>query len=57
LNEEGNARGDWRRAVLSGKFRDLSDYFDDPPDSWTVDATKRPRSAAEFFRQLMQAFS
>jgi hypothetical protein len=41
-------------AVLSGKFGDLSDYLDDPPN---VDATKRPRSAGEFFRQLKQAFS
>jgi serine/threonine protein kinase len=61
----GATPADWRRAILSGKFRDLSEYLDDPPDRWTTffarslafDRTKRPHSASEFFKQLEQALS
>jgi len=57
--------GDWRRAILSGSFKSLSEHFDDVPERWQSFFTrcfaenriKRPRSAAEFFRQLEQAFS
>jgi serine/threonine-protein kinase len=55
---------DWRRALLSGGFKPLSEYLDSPPEQWQAffdrsfadDRTKRPQSAADFFRQLEQAF-
>jgi serine/threonine protein kinase len=58
------ARADWRRAVLSGSFKPLSEHLDNPPEQWQTfftrsladDRTKRAKSAADFFRQLEHAF-
>jgi len=55
--------GDGRRAVLSGNFTPLGEYFDKPPERWlsffarcfAVDCAARPHSAPEFFSQLEQA--
>jgi serine/threonine-protein kinase len=55
---------DWRRAVLSGNFKALSEHLDDPAEpvqdfftrSFADDRSKRPKSATDFFRQLEQAF-
>ena len=57
--------GDWRQAVLSGRFTPLSEHIENPPEPWVSfftrsfagDRTKRPQSAAEFLRQLEQAVS
>jgi tRNA A-37 threonylcarbamoyl transferase component Bud32 len=56
-------QGDWRRAVLAGNYTRLTEYFDDPPDSWQrffahcfADRDQRPGTAAEFFGQLEGAF-
>jgi serine/threonine-protein kinase len=56
--------GDWRQAVLSGRFTPLNEYIDNPSEQWASffarsfadDRTKRPQSATDFFRRLEQAF-
>ena len=58
------AGADWRRAVLSGSFKPLSEHLDNPPEQWQTfftrsladDRTKRPKSAPDFIRQLEHAF-
>jgi len=55
---------EWRRMVLSGIFKPLSEHFNNPPEQWQSffdrwfigDRSQRPRTAAEFFKQLEQAF-
>lgn len=55
---------EWRRAVLSGNFTPLTKHFDDSPETWqsffersfATDVARRPRSAAEFLRQVEQTF-
>jgi len=50
----------WRNAVLAGKFTPLDAHMKDPPASWKAffadcfasDSSKRPQSAADFFRRL-----
>lgn len=54
----------WRNALLTGQFTPISTYLKDSPASWqdffadcfTQDRTRRPQSAAEFFRRLEKAF-
>ncbi len=58
------SRESWRRLVLAGRHTPLTAHLADPPQRWqsffdaafSPDRTPRPRSAAEFFRQLEQAF-
>ena len=55
----------WRQSVLAGSYTPLSEHLKDPPASWreffarslTADRERRPHSAAEFLRQLEQAFA
>jgi serine/threonine-protein kinase len=56
------AAGDWRQAVLSGRFTPLSDHLDNPSEQWVSfftrsfadDRTQRPQTAAEFLNWLEQ---
>lgn len=51
---------EWRNAILEGRFTPLDRHLINPPSPWTrffsnafdVDKEKRPRSAAEFLRQM-----
>jgi serine/threonine-protein kinase len=60
----GTTVGDWRRAVMSGNVAPLSQHFNDPPPAWVAffarsfaaDRSSRPQSAAEFIKQLEEAF-
>jgi hypothetical protein len=55
----------WRRDVMSGSFSPLSEHFENPPERWqsffsksfAMDPAKRAHSAAEFFRNLEEAFT
>jgi serine/threonine-protein kinase len=59
------SRDKWRQLVLAGERTPLSEHLTEPPAPWeeffarslAADRTRRPQSAAEFFRQLEQALA
>ena len=59
------SREAWRQLVLSARFRPLADHLDDAPAQWqaffdrsfAVDRRVRPRTAADFCRQLERALA
>jgi tRNA A-37 threonylcarbamoyl transferase component Bud32 len=61
----GAPTDDWRQAVLAGRFTPLAARLKDPPAPWQAffadcfaqDRTKRPQSAAEFFRCLEETLA
>jgi serine/threonine protein kinase len=59
------SREAWRQLVLSGRFRPLSKHLADPPAAWqaffdaafAADGARRPRTTAEFLRQVERALA
>jgi len=57
------ASDSWRRRVLAGDFTPLKAHIADPPSGWhdffagcfSVDRSKRPRSATDLLRELERA--
>jgi serine/threonine-protein kinase len=59
------ASEEWHRRVLSGTFTPLRSHMSDPPSAWerffarclSIERSRRPRSAADFLRELERALA